>query len=103
VVPYLYHGCPVRCKRVAREKYKFMGMRSQCFTPVKILIVSALKMEVLCSSEKVVYTYHIYVKIYIFLIGMGGVESNRIHSALQPPIGLLCQLRVIMMMEKLVE
>jgi hypothetical protein len=28
---------------------------------------------------------------------------NWVHSALQPPIGLLCQPRVIMMMEKLVE
>jgi hypothetical protein len=26
-----------------------------------------------------------------------------IHSTLRPPIGLLCQLRLIMMMEKLVE
>jgi hypothetical protein len=31
------------------------------------------------------------------------VESIWVHSALRPPIGLLCQLRVIMMMEKLVE
>jgi hypothetical protein len=31
------------------------------------------------------------------------VESNWVHSALRPPIGLLCQPRVIMMMEKLVE
>jgi hypothetical protein len=32
-----------------------------------------------------------------------GVESNCVHSALRPPIGLLCQPGVIMMMEKLVE
>jgi hypothetical protein len=32
-----------------------------------------------------------------------GVESNWVHSALRPLIGLLCQPRVIMMMEKLVE
>jgi hypothetical protein len=31
------------------------------------------------------------------------VESNWVRSALQPPIDLLCQPRVIMMMEKLVE
>jgi hypothetical protein len=32
------------------------------------------------------------------------MESNWVHSALRQPIGLLCQLRVIiMMMEKLVE
>jgi hypothetical protein len=31
------------------------------------------------------------------------VESNWVHSALRPPIGLLCHPRVIMMMEKLVE
>jgi hypothetical protein len=31
------------------------------------------------------------------------VESNWVHSALRPPIGLLCQSRVIMMKEKLVE
>jgi hypothetical protein len=33
----------------------------------------------------------------------GGVESNWVHSALRPLIGLLYQSRVIMMMEKLVE
>jgi hypothetical protein len=31
------------------------------------------------------------------------VESNWVHSALRPPIGLLCQPRVIIIMEKLVE
>jgi hypothetical protein len=31
------------------------------------------------------------------------MESNWVHSALQPPIGLLCQPRVIMMMDKSVE
>jgi hypothetical protein len=31
------------------------------------------------------------------------VESDRVHSALRPSIGLLCQPRVIMMMEKFVE
>jgi hypothetical protein len=35
--------------------------------------------------------------------GVGGVESNWVHSALRPLIGLLCQPWVIMMMEKLVE
>jgi hypothetical protein len=38
----------------------------------------------------------------IWIVG-GGVESNWLHSALRPQIGLLCQPRVIMMMEKLVE
>jgi hypothetical protein len=33
----------------------------------------------------------------------GGVESNWVHSALRPLVGLLYQPRVIMMMEKLVE
>jgi hypothetical protein len=33
----------------------------------------------------------------------GGVESNWFHSTLRPPIGLLCQPRVIMMIEKWVE
>jgi hypothetical protein len=31
-----------------------------------------------------------------------GVESNWVHSALRPPIGLLCQPRVIIITEKLV-
>jgi hypothetical protein len=31
------------------------------------------------------------------------METNWVHSALRPPIGLLCKPRVIMMMEKLVE
>jgi hypothetical protein len=40
----------------------------------------------------------------IFLIGIvGGWNPNWIHSALRPPIGLLFQPRVIVMMEKLVE
>jgi hypothetical protein len=38
-----------------------------------------------------------------FLICRVGVESNWVHSTLRPLIGLLCQPRVIMMMEKLVE
>jgi hypothetical protein len=37
------------------------------------------------------------------LIGIVGGEPNWLHSALRPQIGLLCQTRVIMMMEKLVE
>jgi hypothetical protein len=35
--------------------------------------------------------------------GGGGMESNWVRSALRPSIGLLCQPRVIMMMEKLVK
>jgi hypothetical protein len=41
--------------------------------------------------------------VNFFLIGIVGMESNWFHSALRPPIGLLCQPRVIMMMEKWVE
>jgi hypothetical protein len=45
--------------------------------------------------------------LFFFIInwysGGGGAESNWVHSALRPLIGLLCQPRVIMMMEKLVE
>jgi hypothetical protein len=37
------------------------------------------------------------------LIAIVGGESNWVHSALLPTIGLLCQPRLIMMMEKLVE
>jgi hypothetical protein len=33
----------------------------------------------------------------------GWVDSNWVHSAVRPPIGLLCQPQVIMMSEKLVE
>jgi hypothetical protein len=40
---------------------------------------------------------------FFYLYGGGGVESNWVHSALRPPIGLLCQSRVITMMDKLVE
>jgi hypothetical protein len=32
-----------------------------------------------------------------------GVDTNCVHSALRPPVGLLCQPRVNMMMKKLVE
>jgi hypothetical protein len=39
----------------------------------------------------------------VFQQGLEGVESNWVHSARRPPIVLLCQPRVIMMLEKLVE
>jgi hypothetical protein len=39
----------------------------------------------------------------IILIIILGEEHNWVHSALRPPIGLLCQPRVIMMMEKMEE
>jgi hypothetical protein len=35
--------------------------------------------------------------------GGGGVGANWVHTAMRPPKALLCQPRVIMMMEKLVE
>jgi hypothetical protein len=46
----------------------------------------------------------IYRIFYIFLIRIvgGGAQLGAL-AALRPPIGLLCQSRVIMMMEKLVE
>jgi hypothetical protein len=37
------------------------------------------------------------------IVGIVGVESNWVHSALRPPIGILCQPRVIIVMEKLVQ
>jgi hypothetical protein len=44
-----------------------------------------------------------YRMFFLFGIVWGGMESNWVHPALRPPIGLSCQPRVIMMMEKLVE
>jgi hypothetical protein len=44
-----------------------------------------------------------YLKAIIFVIGIVGMEFSWVHSALRPLIGLMCQPRVIMMMEKLVE
>jgi hypothetical protein len=38
-----------------------------------------------------------------FFTAIVGVESNWVHSALRPSTGLLCQPRVVMMTEKLVE
>jgi hypothetical protein len=40
---------------------------------------------------------------WFFLIGIVRSGVNGVHSALRPLIGLLCQPRVIMMMENLVE
>jgi hypothetical protein len=48
------------------------------------------------SLVEPVVTYKIKKLVY------WGVES-KVHSALRPPISLLCQPRMIMMMEKLVE
>jgi hypothetical protein len=42
-------------------------------------------------------------RINFFYRYSGEMESNWVHSALRPPIGLLCQPRAIKMMEKLVE
>jgi hypothetical protein len=53
--------------------------------------------DILCVVHFLRKPYNIFLLVY------RGVESNWIHSALRPPIGLLCQPRVIMMMEKLVE
>jgi hypothetical protein len=44
-------------------------------------------------------TYDLNVFFLICIVG-GGIK---VHSTLRPPIGLLCQPRVIMMMEKSVE
>jgi hypothetical protein len=44
-----------------------------------------------------------YFGIFKIKLVYWGVESNWVHSALWPPISLLRQPRVIMMMEKLVE
>jgi hypothetical protein len=51
--------------------------------------------------KKTIRTSTVY--IIFFNLYSGGVESNWVHSVLRPPIGLLCQSRVIMMMDKLVE
>jgi hypothetical protein len=57
-------------------------------------------LPILCSPNFSV-RFHV---LNFFLIGIvWGVESNCVHSALRPLIGLLCQSRVIMMMEELVE
>jgi hypothetical protein len=53
------------------------------------------------SSYLCVLSYQLLNASIIFLIGI--VESNLVHSALRPRIGLLCLLWVIMMMEKLVD
>jgi hypothetical protein len=58
-------------------------------------------------SFKYKYTYkysmfysYIYKKIKLVY---WGVESHWVHWALRPLLGVLCQPRVVMMMEKLVE
>jgi hypothetical protein len=55
------------------------------------------------EEESAVLSVSYEVIKWDIFIGKLGVESNWIHSALRPSIGLLCQPRVIMMMEKLVE
>jgi hypothetical protein len=44
-----------------------------------------------------------WLRFFINLICIVGVESSWVHSTLQPLLGLLCQARVIMIMEILVE
>jgi hypothetical protein len=46
---------------------------------------------------------HFMLTVYVYKIGIVGVESNWVHSALRPPKGLLCQPQVIMATENLVE
>jgi hypothetical protein len=65
------------------KKYKSL-MRSSCCLCLFICVVSV------CTLN-------------FFIWYSGGVEPNWFHSALRPPIGLLCHPREIMMMEKLVE
>jgi hypothetical protein len=68
---------------------------------------SAVTRRVNVTQAKQVQASHVDVIpnpfFLIGIVGGGGVESNWVHSALRPPIGLLCQPRMITMMEKLVE
>jgi hypothetical protein len=61
-------------------------------------LVSCLSLRRSWRSKRRSYVLIIFLNWY-----SGGVESNWVHSALRPPIGLLCQPRVIMMLYKLVE
>jgi hypothetical protein len=46
---------------------------------------------------------HKELSVKLIKIGIVGVESNWVHLVLLPPVGILCQPLLIMMMEKLVE
>jgi hypothetical protein len=60
--------------------------------------------EVSCCNQGVAM-FHFCLNFFLICIvgGGGGVDANWGHTAMRPQMGLLCQPRVIMMMEKLVE
>jgi hypothetical protein len=86
------------------------GDRRQPEPPLVSLLTSTLKMEANvmvslprrsrfeCLSFFVHSLFLSFFPSFLFNWYSGGVESNWVHSALRPPISLLCQSRVIMMM-----
>jgi hypothetical protein len=72
----------------------------RCFLcgPCRYVITRAISESWCREMKSWLVSYCVKNDIVIF-----GVESNWVHSALRPPTGLLCQSRVIMMMEKVVE
>jgi hypothetical protein len=59
-------------------------------------------MKLMMMVIVMICVYLVEITFFNCIVG-GGVESNWVHSALRPLIGLLCQPGVIMMLEKLVE
>jgi hypothetical protein len=75
------------------------GMKGVTTQSTKMSTVTLVKIPKRTSS----HNDTIFKAFYFYNWYNGGVESNWVHWALQPPIGLLCQPRVIMMLEELVE
>jgi hypothetical protein len=82
------------------QKYSSKSLKS-CFHiyPVICMYIMYIMKSTYTSKMLRNFVFN-YIKLNWY---SGGVESNWIHSALWPLIGLLCQPWVIMMMEKLME
>jgi hypothetical protein len=100
---------------IHREDYIYLTLSSLGVGDTKLLARYALAhvrsrdCKTFSIRKEAIQPCHVtYLKLFWhFLIGIleegGGVESNWVHSALRSPIILLCQPRVIRMMEKFVE
>jgi hypothetical protein len=67
------------------------------------MMTSPLDISKTCLKRNLKGPEHFSTEARFPFLVQWGVESNWVHSALRALIGILCQPRVIMMMEKLVE
>jgi hypothetical protein len=113
---YLLHIFPLTSTHLLLRCCTFFNWtKKNSFDCVANRKIGNRKSQNLISTVTCIYIYNyqsslsglnmeLFIEVQnLFFFNLNGVESNWAHSALRPRIGLLCQPRMIMMMEKLVK